>query len=317
VLKTLWTIILSTACVAGAYAECVVYTATSTDGLIEYDCTDNRNSRLVMPGTIRNEANQALGMPNPRNLIVKIDAGGTIIDSWVNQRGWRSTGQGGGSDTRAVYASPGADANALQSAVTSGAPISAWVATAAGERFDLFSVSFPSSEAPKPEQPSESPPPPSSADADLSGFEAEMANAHLNGQNSKRLLDKACVIETGAAKREQVRAALIAQKQAETATARGRQRNYEDERAANIADLTSFDSPELTAPKILGRMFEDGDCRSRSQATEFYLSECQRAGGRNCACKADYFAESFVSKTRIEWGDEIQRLRTDAMSACR
>jgi len=81
VLKTLSTMIMSVAYIATAHAECNVYEATSSDGAIEYSCSDNRNSRLVMPGTIRSKANQALGMPNPRDLIVKIDAGGTIIDS--------------------------------------------------------------------------------------------------------------------------------------------------------------------------------------------------------------------------------------------
>nr|WP_197501641.1 hypothetical protein [Hyphomonas sp. Mor2] len=315
-LKTLSTMILSVACIATAYAECVVYEATSSDGAIEYSCSDNRNSRLVMPGSVRNEANQALGMPNPRNLIVKIDAGGTIIDSWVNQRGWRATGQGGGSDTRAVYASPGADAEALQAAIVSGAPVSAWVATPDGTRFDLFSVSFATSESQTTSQDAE-PAPLSSSESDLSGFEAEMALAHLNGRTSKALLDKACVVEMGTTKRDEVRTTLSTQQQDATATARGRQQNYDDERASTVDKLADYSSPELTAPKILARMFEDGDCRSREQANDFYLSECQRAGGRDCECKAEYFAENFVSKTRIEWGDEVQRLRADAMSACR
>ncbi len=144
-----------------------------------------------------------------------------------------------------------------------------------------------------------------------------MALAHLNGRNSRALLDKACVVEMGAEKREAVRVSLIAQQQDATGTARGRQKNYDNDRAATVAKLGDYSSPELTAPKILARMFEDGDCRSREQANAFYLSECQRAGGRDCDCKAEYFSENFVSKTRIEWGDEVQRLRTDAMSACR
>ena len=309
--------IVSTTCLATAYAECAIYEATSADGLIEYSCSDNRNSRLVMPAAIRNEANQTLGMVHPRDLVVKIDAGGTIIDSWVHQRGWGAKGQGGGADTRAVYASPGNDADALQSAVLSGATISASVAKPDGTRFDLFSVSFSTSEEQTPEvDPEASVPSPSSA-GELTGFEAEMALAHLNGRTSKLLLDKTCVVETGVAKRETVRASLIAQKEEETATARGRQKNYDDDRAATAAGLVDYSSPELSAPKILARMFKDGDCRSREQANEFYLSECQRAGGRDCECRAEYFAENFVSKTRIEWGDEVQRLRTDAMSACR
>lgn len=309
--------VVSTSCLATAYAECAIYEATSSDGLIEYSCSDNRNSRLVMPAAIRNEANKTLGMVHPRDLVVKIDAGGTIIDSWVHQRGWGAKGQGGGADTRAVYASPGTDADALQSAVLSGATISASVAKPDGTRFDLFSVSFATSEEQTPEaEPEASAPSPSNA-AELSGFEEEMALAHLNGRTNKLLLDKTCVVDTGAAKRESVRAALIAQKEEETATARGRQKNYGDDRDTAITDLIDYSSPELTAPKILARMFEDGDCRSRAQANEFYLSECQRAGGRDCECKAEFFAENFVSKTRIEWGDEVQRLRTDAMSACR
>lgn len=315
-LKTLSTMILSVACIATAYAECVVYEATSLDGAIEYSCSDHRNSRLVMPGSVRNEANQALGMPNPRDLTVKIDAGGTIIDSWVNQRGWRATGQGGGADSRAVYASAGADADTLQAAIVSGAPISAWVETPDGTRFDLFSVSFAAS---KPEATSQDvePAPPTSSEAALTGFEAEMALAHLNGRTSKALLDKSCVVELATEKRDEVRASLTAQQQDASATARGRQQNYEGDRGATVAKLADYGSPELTAPKILARMFEDGDCRSREQANEYYLSECQRAGGRECECKAEFFAENFVSKTRIEWGDEVQRLRTDAMSACR
>ena len=315
-LKTLSTIILSVACIATAYAECVVYEATSLDGAIEYSCSDNRDSRLVMPGSVRNEANQALGMPNPRDLIVKINAGGTIIDSWIDQRGWRATGQGGGADSRAVYASSGADADALQAAIVSGAPITAWVATPDGTRFDLFSVSFAASKAQVPSQDVE-PETPTSSDAALSGFEAEMELAHLNGRTSKALLDKSCVVELATSKRDEVRASLTAQQQDASATARGRQQNYEGDRAATVAKLADYSSPELTAPKILARMFEDGDCRSREQANEYYLSECQRAGGRDCECKAEYFAENFVSKTRIEWGDEVQRLRTDAMSSCR
>ena len=315
-LKTLSTIILSVACIATAHAECVVYEATSLDGAIEYSCSDNRNSRLAMPGLVRNEANQALGMPNPRDLIVKINAGGTIIDSWIDQRGWRATGQGGGADSRAVYASSGADADALQAAIVSGAPISAWVATPDGTRFDLFSVSFAAS---KPEAASQNvePAPPTSSEAALTGFAAEMALAHLNGRTSKALLDKSCVVELATSKRDEVRASLTAQQHDASATARGRQQNYDEDRAATVAELADYSSPELTAPKILARMFEDGDCRSREQAKEFYRSECQRAGGRECECKAAYFAENFVSKTRIEWGDEVQRLRTDAMSACR
>lgn len=314
--KSLWAIVISTACVATAYAECGVYEATSSDGVIEYSCSDSRNSRLVMPGETRNAANQALGMPNPRNLTVKIDAGGTIIDSWVNQRGWRAKGQGGGADTRAVYASPGADADALQLAVVTGAPVSAWIATPEGDTFELFSVNFGSHEQTvvDPEPDIEVTP---SDEAEASGFEAEMALAHLNGRNSKLLLDKACVVETGQAKRDAVRAELIASKQDESATARGREQNYQAERGTAITSLESYNSPELTAPKILARMFEDGDCRSRKQAKDLYFSECERAGGRDCNCKADFFAENFVSKTRIEWGDEVQRLRTDAMSACR
>jgi hypothetical protein len=307
--------IFSFACIATAHAGCVVYEATSSDGMIEYNCSDNRNSRLVMPGTVRNDANQALGMPNPRDLTVKIDAGGTVIDSWVNSRGWRATGQGGGADSRAVYASPGADADALQAAIISGAPVSAWVATPDGARFDLFSVTFASS-APQTPSPDVEPAPLTTSDEGLSDFEAEMALAHLNGGTSKALLDKACVVENGIAKRDEVRASLTAQQENATTSARGRQQNYDDDRAATVAKLADYSSPELTAPKILARMFEDGDCRSREQATEFYRSECQRAGGRDCECKADYFAENFVSKTRIEWGDEVRRLRTDAMSAC-
>lgn len=314
-LKTLSTMIMSVAYIATAYAECNVYEATSSEGAIEYSCSDNRNSRLVMPGTIRNEANQALGMPNPRYLIVKIDAGGTIIDSWVNQRGWRATGQGGGADSRAVYAKPGADADALQAAIVSGAPVSAWVATPDGARFDLFSVSF---AAIQPEMASLNvePEPPTSSEAALSGFKAEMASAHLNGRTSKALLSKACVIEMASAKRDEVRASLIAHLNEASATARGRQQNYDGDRAATISKLADYSSPELTAPKILARMFEDGDCRSREQANELYLSECQRAGGRDCECKAEHFAENFVAKTRIGWGDEVERLRTDTMSAC-
>ena len=315
-LKTLSTMILFVACIATAYAECVVYEATSLDGAIESNCSDNRNSRLVMPGSVRNDSNQALGMPNPRDLTVKIDAGGTIIDSWVNQRGWRATGQGGGADSRAVYASPGADADALQAAIVSGAPVSAWVETPDGTRLDLFSVNFAATDSSVTSQDA-APAPLTSSEADLSGFEAEMALAHLNGRTSKALLDKACVVELGAAKRDVVRAALTAQQQDASATARGRQQNYEGDRTATVSKLADYSSPELTAPKILARMFEDGDCRSREQAQEFYLSECQRAGGRDCECKAEFFAENFVSKTRIEWGDEVQRLRTDAMSACR
>ncbi|MCR9193592.1 MAG: hypothetical protein NXH88_02615 [Hyphomonas sp.] len=269
-----------------------------------------------MPGSVRNEANQALGMPNPRDLIVKIDAGGTIIDSWVNQRGWKATGRGGGADSRAVYASSGADADALQAAIVSGAPITAWVATPDGTRFDLFLVSFAATDSSVTSQDA-APAPLTSSETDLSGFEAEMALAHLNGRTSKALLDKACVVELGAAKRDEVRARLTAQQQDASATARGRQENYDEDRAATVAELADYSSPELTAPKILARMFEDGDCRSREQAKEFYRSECQRAGGRECECKAEFFAENFVSKTRIEWGDEVQRLRTDAMSACR
>lgn len=315
-LKTLSTIIFSVACIATADAECVVYEATSLDGAIEYSCSDNRNSRLAMPGSVRNEANQALGTPNPRNLIVKIDAGGTIIDSWVNQRGWRATGEGGGADSRAVYASPGADADALQAAIVSGAPVSAWVATPEGARFDLFSVSFAVSE-PKESSQDVEPAPLNSSEGDLAGFDAEMALAHLNGRTSKALLDKTCVIEMATKKRDEVRSSLTAQQQDASATARGRQQNYEGDRAATVSKLADYSSPELTAPKILARMFEDGDCRSREQANSYYLSECQRAGGRDCECQAEYFAENFVSKTRIEWGDEVQRLRTDAMSACR
>eukprot|EP00581_Thalassiosira_minuscula_P036863 CAMPEP_0184452820 /NCGR_PEP_ID=MMETSP0740-20130409/14696_1 /TAXON_ID=385413 /ORGANISM="Thalassiosira miniscula, Strain CCMP1093" /LENGTH=225 /DNA_ID=CAMNT_0026823869 /DNA_START=56 /DNA_END=730 /DNA_ORIENTATION=+ len=223
--------IVSIACLATAYAECAVYEATSSDGAIEYSCSDNRHSRLAMPGSVRNEANQALGMPNPRNLIVKIDAGGTIIDSWVNKRGWRATGEGGGADSRAVYASPGADADALQAAIVSGAPVSAWVATPEGTRFDLFSVSFAVSEPQESSQDVE-PVPLNSSEGDLAGFDAEMALAHLNGRTSKALLDKTCVIEMATEKREEVRASLTAQQQDASATARGRQQNYEGDRAA-------------------------------------------------------------------------------------